>query len=176
VTDPDHYALLGVSDRSEPEVIRAAYRALVRKYHPDSNQAPDATQRCMQLNRAYEVLADPVAREAYDRTRMPVPRTNRAAASRPAAAGKLAVRKRRTSQGEQNPIEFLVGTAIYVVVMTVIIRTVEAVIPHSHRQEPVEHHCMSAPVRGSARVVSVTDDDCPVIETVIGSDLVTAKP
>lgn len=65
--------------------------------------------------------------------------------------------------------------AINVIVVTVIVTAAKAVIPHSHREEAVEHHCMSAPVRGSAPVVSGTGD-CPVIQTVIYPETVAAKP
>ncbi len=59
---------------AEPEVIERAYRALVRKYHPDRT-APEATaeatRRMQAINEAYEVLRDPAKRRAYDRTLVP---------------------------------------------------------------------------------------------------------
>jgi DnaJ domain len=62
----DHYATLGVSRTSEDVVIRAAYRALMRLYHPDANPSPGAAQRVRDINSAYEVLRDKAKREAYD--------------------------------------------------------------------------------------------------------------
>jgi hypothetical protein len=50
-------------------VIEAAYRRLVRKYHPDVNSEPTAVARTVQLNEAYEVLRDPGRRGEYDRAR-----------------------------------------------------------------------------------------------------------
>lgn len=61
-----YYELLGVLPTSEPEVIAAAYKALIRKYHPDKNNSPDAEQLCRELNAAYEILRDPSRRRTYD--------------------------------------------------------------------------------------------------------------
>jgi curved DNA-binding protein CbpA len=65
----DHYDELGVSPDSEQEVIQAAYRALMRKYHPDINRSPAAAVRAQKLNEAYDVLGDSEKRAAYDRAR-----------------------------------------------------------------------------------------------------------
>jgi len=59
------YEVLGVDRSAAPEVIRAAYRAQVRSKHPDVGGDVDAFR---QLVSAYEVLSDPSARAAYDRT------------------------------------------------------------------------------------------------------------
>lgn len=66
---PDHYATLGLSPTSEDVVIRAAYRALVRRYHPDGNASAAATARTRAINAAYEVLIDPEKRAQYDQLR-----------------------------------------------------------------------------------------------------------
>lgn len=58
------YRTLQVDPAAEDVVIRAAYRALMKQYHPDRGGDPAYAQR---LNAAYATLADPVAREAYDR-------------------------------------------------------------------------------------------------------------
>jgi curved DNA-binding protein CbpA len=62
----DHYEVLQVSPRADPEVIRAAYRILARKYHPD--HGGDA-QLMIALNDAWDVLGDPGRRTAYDAVR-----------------------------------------------------------------------------------------------------------
>jgi curved DNA-binding protein CbpA len=62
----DHYDVLQVNPRAEPEVIRAAYRVLARKYHPD--HGGDAA-RMIALNDAWDVLGDPVRRAEYDASR-----------------------------------------------------------------------------------------------------------
>lgn len=65
---PDHYATLGLDRRCSAEQIRAAYRQLARRFHPDLNPgSAEAHERSQELNAAYEVLGDPVRRAAYDR-------------------------------------------------------------------------------------------------------------
>lgn len=63
----DYYETLGVPRDASENDIRAAYRKLVRKYHPDVNNEPDAEDRFKQVAEAYEVLRDPERRERYDR-------------------------------------------------------------------------------------------------------------
>jgi len=65
-TVKDHYAILGVARDAPIEVIRAAYRVLVQKYHPDRNRDPEAGGRAEEINTAYAVLKDPGARARYD--------------------------------------------------------------------------------------------------------------
>jgi DnaJ-class molecular chaperone len=65
------YDVLKVSPNASPEVIKAAYRQLALKYHPDKQ--PDARarqqaeERMKAINAAYDVLSDPVRRAQYDR-------------------------------------------------------------------------------------------------------------
>jgi curved DNA-binding protein CbpA len=68
--DNTHYDNLQVAPTASQEVIRAAYRCLSQKLHPDRNPPELRTQceRVMQMvNEAYAVLSDAAAREAYDR-------------------------------------------------------------------------------------------------------------
>jgi len=66
--DLNHYATLGLDRRCTPEQIRAAYRALTKKHHPDLNpDSPEAVAQTRALNAAHEVLSDPARRRAYDR-------------------------------------------------------------------------------------------------------------
>jgi curved DNA-binding protein CbpA len=64
----DHYALLGVAPTAEPDVIRAAYRALAKRYHPDhtTRTRPGAGDHMARLNAAYAILSCPERRYAYD--------------------------------------------------------------------------------------------------------------
>jgi len=64
----NYYEILGVSDRAEDIVIRAAYRALAQRYHPDKSTEPKAVaaNRMRAIQEAYQVLSDPVSRAAYD--------------------------------------------------------------------------------------------------------------
>ena len=66
---PDPYKVLQVDSEAEDEVIEAAYRRLARKYHPDVAQGPDAQERMVRINQAWEMLRDPTRRAAVDRAR-----------------------------------------------------------------------------------------------------------
>jgi protein TonB len=65
----DYYKILGVSDTAEVEVIAAAYRALMHKYHPDTNPGPSSAEKAKEINEAYEVLCDAGRRRNYDQQR-----------------------------------------------------------------------------------------------------------
>lgn len=65
----NHYERLKVTQDAPPEVIRAAYRALANRLHPDrsgAGEAGDAHEQMVALNAAYEVLIDPALRRDYD--------------------------------------------------------------------------------------------------------------
>ena len=68
----DYYAVLGVHPTAEDIVIRAAYKALAQRYHPDrfAGSKDEAHRRMSDLTKAYEVLADPLRRPKYDRRRI----------------------------------------------------------------------------------------------------------
>ncbi|MGV3653845.1 MAG: J domain-containing protein [Noviherbaspirillum sp.] len=62
-----HYDNLKVSRDAPPEVIRAAYKTLSQKFHPDRNPGkPGATRTFQLISLAYEVLSDPVRRRDHD--------------------------------------------------------------------------------------------------------------
>jgi DnaJ-class molecular chaperone len=62
-----HYDSLKVTEDAPPEVIRAAYRALSLKYHPDrTNGNPQALRQMQRINEAHAVLSDNWKRAAYD--------------------------------------------------------------------------------------------------------------
>ena len=65
----DCYAILGVTPAAEDVVIGAAYRALMRHYHPDTNPDPTAQARAREITAAYAVLRDPSSRARYDALR-----------------------------------------------------------------------------------------------------------
>ncbi|MEJ5222358.1 MAG: DnaJ domain-containing protein, partial [Tepidiforma sp.] len=64
----DFYEVLGVSRTATEKEIKAAYRKLARKYHPDVNPGDKAAEaRFKEINQAFEVLSDPEKRKKYDR-------------------------------------------------------------------------------------------------------------
>lgn len=83
----DAYRILQVLPDADQDEIKDAFRRLARRYHPD--RAPDAesTARMIEVNRAWELVGDPVRRAAYDRSNGYLPRAARAGAARPASTG-----------------------------------------------------------------------------------------
>lgn len=61
-----HYDVLQVRRDASAEVIRAAYRALAQKWHPDRNGDATATAKFQEIEAAYRVLSDPDQRAKYD--------------------------------------------------------------------------------------------------------------
>jgi len=63
----DYYKVLGLSRTASAKEIKAAYRRLARKHHPDMNPGnKQAEARFKELNEANEVLGDPEKRRRYD--------------------------------------------------------------------------------------------------------------
>ncbi|QBY56070.1 J domain-containing protein [Cupriavidus oxalaticus] len=62
-----HYDNLKVARNAPLAVIKAAYRALSQQYHPDKSTHPDADRIMKDLNAAFAVLGNEVARAEYDR-------------------------------------------------------------------------------------------------------------
>lgn len=62
-----HYDNLKVARDAPPEVIRAAYKTLCQKYHPDRHGDSAEAIRVIQIiNTAYSVLSDPAKRREHD--------------------------------------------------------------------------------------------------------------
>lgn len=62
-----HYDNLKVARDAPFEVIRAAYKSLSQKYHPDRNPGdPKAARTMAIINAAYRVLSDANLRKAHD--------------------------------------------------------------------------------------------------------------
>ena len=63
----NYYEILGVDKKATPEEIKAAYRKLAMKYHPDRNQGDEAAaEKFKEVNEAHETLSDQQKRAAYD--------------------------------------------------------------------------------------------------------------
>ncbi|KAL3655088.1 hypothetical protein CASFOL_000874 [Castilleja foliolosa] len=66
-SSPDYYKVLNVSRNATLQEIKAAYRSLARKYHPDMNKGPGAEEKFKEIAAAYEVLSDSEKKSLYDR-------------------------------------------------------------------------------------------------------------
>jgi DnaJ-like protein len=67
VTARTLYEELGLPPGADEAQIKAAYRELARRLHPDVNAGDAASaQRMTEINRAYEILSDERVRSAYD--------------------------------------------------------------------------------------------------------------
>jgi DnaJ-class molecular chaperone len=65
----DYYKLLGISYQANPAEIRRAYRAAMKRSHPDKflpELRAEAEVRARELNEAYKVLSGPESKRRYD--------------------------------------------------------------------------------------------------------------
>jgi hypothetical protein len=64
VTDPR--SILGVGPHASRDEVKAAYRRLAKRYHPDRNPSPDAVERMKEVNAAYQqLMREPVAAASW---------------------------------------------------------------------------------------------------------------
>ena len=66
----NYYEILEVSENASPEVIEKAYKALVKKYHPDlqpNEKKQEAENKIKIINEAYAILSHAQKKETYDR-------------------------------------------------------------------------------------------------------------
>jgi curved DNA-binding protein len=62
----DYYQILGVTEKADASAIKASYRKLARKYHPDVSKEDNAEAKFKDVGEAYAVLKDPEKRAEYD--------------------------------------------------------------------------------------------------------------
>jgi len=62
----DYYKILGVDKNASKEDIKSAYKRLAKKYHPDVNKDPGASEKFKEINEAASVLGDDQKRQQYN--------------------------------------------------------------------------------------------------------------
>ena len=63
----DYYAILGVGKNASAREIKASYRKLAKKYHPDKNPGNQAAEeKFKKISEAYAVLSDTEKKKNYD--------------------------------------------------------------------------------------------------------------
>ncbi len=63
----NYYLVLGVPPDSDLRQIKAAYRSMAKRFHPDTNKGSEAAAELFrQVHEAYRVLTDPELRQAHD--------------------------------------------------------------------------------------------------------------
>ena len=65
----NYYEILEVDKNASDEIIKVAYKALVKKYHPDlkeGNAKINAEDKIKQINEAYDILSNPEKKYEYD--------------------------------------------------------------------------------------------------------------
>lgn len=65
----DYYKVLGLEPGADDKAVKAAYRKLARKYHPDVSKEKDAENQFKDVAEAYEVLKSAEKRAEYDELR-----------------------------------------------------------------------------------------------------------
>ncbi len=65
----DYYRVLLVPEDADAEEIKRAYRRMARRHHPDVDHDPEAVERFLLIQTAFEVLSDEARRAVYDEER-----------------------------------------------------------------------------------------------------------
>lgn len=60
------YKILGVRNTASQSEIRKAYKQLVKEWHPDKSNDPNAEEKFVEIKQSYELLIDPDRRKRYD--------------------------------------------------------------------------------------------------------------
>lgn len=66
MAEKDYYSILGVSKNASAEELKSAYKKMAKKWHPDVNKSPEATEKFKEVNEAYSILSDANKRAQYD--------------------------------------------------------------------------------------------------------------
>ena len=95
---PDYYRVLGVNHTAKPHEIKAAYRRLAIRYHPDLHpNDPRAEEILKSINQAYGVLRDAQHRQDYDMQVVPAITRTSSTPVHPTASAACSSTARRSS-------------------------------------------------------------------------------
>lgn len=63
----NYFEILNISINAEPEIIKASYKALAKKYHPDNYKGTreDADKKMVMINEAYRILSDETLKKQH---------------------------------------------------------------------------------------------------------------
>ena len=62
----DYYKVLQVTREASDIEIKKSFRELAFKLHPDKNKEPDAHEKFIEINEAFQILSDPIKKQKYD--------------------------------------------------------------------------------------------------------------
>ncbi len=100
----DPYDVLGVAKNATAKDIKAAFRKLAKKYHPDQNpDDPKAKEQFTAANQAYEILGDEKSRAAFDRGEIDAEGKQKFHGFEGGAHGDPFAAFRRAQQGQHGP-------------------------------------------------------------------------
>ena len=112
-----HYDTLEVSPQASPEVIRAAYKSLMQRVHPDKHPGNGAmAERAGLITLAYDTVSDPARRSAYDHSLKAARQTD--SPSSQAAPGRsrpLRPSPRHAAAGQYSAMAFFWGIVVVIV-------------------------------------------------------------
>lgn len=121
MTRIDYYKILQIDPGAENEVVRAAYRVLSRKYHPDGS-SPEP-ERMRMLNEAHDIIDDPERRARYDLEYVPAPPFAKYAPAGwrpPPASWDIPLRRQEKNRVRPRSFGKRQNPAVYVIGLTVI--------------------------------------------------------
>lgn len=129
-----HYDALEVSRHASPEVIRAAYKSLMQRFHPDRNPLDGvAATRTARIASAYAVLSDPAKKALYDESLQVGPGLATAASVTPDPVYRTAMRPtpKRASANRSGR-----WVAVCIAVLVTVIAIVAVKFGGAERQQP----------------------------------------
>ena len=102
----DPYDVLQILPTADQIVVRAAFRALAGRYHPDNDSDPAATARMAELNAAYAQIGTPDRRAVHDARQRHMAATPTVIVPPPQPAGPRGIAKRATATPEGGVLDF----------------------------------------------------------------------